>query len=124
MRRSIGLCRYWGGAAADNGSGSGLVLRATLEGSSVARAVLDRYVSAKTLCGAGAVVVAECGGHLLDVALALLGFGLEAGGEDGAVFDAARFVGAGVDGGLEGVDVPAVHEVAVVAVTCLVLVLV
>jgi hypothetical protein len=103
----------------DDGLGGGLVARAArLEGVGVAGAVLDGDVAAETLCGAGAVVLHEHLGHLLDLALALLSFGLERRCEDGAVFDAAGQVGAGVDGGLEGVDVPAVHEVAVVSVAC------
>jgi hypothetical protein len=99
----------------DGGLSSGC---AGLEGVCVAGAVLDWDVSAETLCGALAVVRHEGLGHLLDFALALLELGLQGRGEDGAVFDAAGEVGAGVDGGLEGVNVPAVHEVGVVSVAC------
>jgi hypothetical protein len=112
----VGLCGH-GRDGADDGSGGGLAGGgAGLEGVGIAGTVLDWDVTAKTLGGAGAVVGHEDLGHLLDFALALLGLGLQRGREDGAVFDAAGQVGAGVDGGLERVDVPAVHEVAVVSV--------
>jgi hypothetical protein len=104
------------------GGGSGLVGRAGLERVGVAGAVLHGDVAAEAFSGARAVVGFEDGWHGLDVALALLGFGLERGSEDGAVFDAAGGVGALGYSGLENVNVPAVHEVAVVAVACTLLV--
>jgi hypothetical protein len=95
-----------------------VVLVSTLNWGSVLGAVLDGDVTAETFSGARAVVLAEVLGDFFDLALALLLLGLQGAGEDGAVFDAARGVGAGVDGGLEGLDVPAVDEVGVVSVAC------
>lgn len=90
---------------------------ARLERVGVFGAVLHGDVTAETVGGAGAVVVLERGGGVLDLAGALLGLGLEVAREDGAVFDAAGEVGARVDGGLEGIDVPTVDEVGVVSVS-------
>jgi hypothetical protein len=113
--RRIALSGYRSDAGEDGGS-SGLVWGSRLKRVRVARTILDRNVSAKSLGGASTVVVIEGFGHLLDLALVCLGIALEAGREDGAVLNATGEVGALGDGGLEGVDVPAVHEVAVVAV--------
>jgi hypothetical protein len=79
-------------------------------------AVLDGDVTAETISGTGAVVLAQVLGDVFNLALALLLLGLQGAGEDGAVFNTARGVGAGVDGGLEGLDVPTVDEVGVVSV--------
>jgi hypothetical protein len=114
----VGLCGHRGDGADDGRDGGLSSWGAGLEGVGVAGAVLDFNVSAKALGGAGAVIGLEDLGHLLDFALALLRLRLQGGCEDGAVFDAAREVGAGVDCGLESVDVPAVHEVGMVSVAC------
>jgi hypothetical protein len=105
-----------GSDAGEDGGSGWLIWGSGLEGVGVARTILDGNVSAESLGGAGTVVVVEGLGHLLDLALALCGLALEAGGENGAVLNATGEVGALGDGGLEGIDVPAVHEVTVVAV--------
>ena len=107
-----------GGDGRDFGLGGWFVAGAWLERVGVLGAVLDGDVSTQALRRAGAVVCAQGFGQVLDFAGCLFGLGLQAGGEDGAVFDAAGRVGAGCDGRLEGGDVPAVDEVGVVAVAC------
>jgi hypothetical protein len=78
---------------------------------------LNRYVTAETLGRTGAVVKLEDLGHGVDLAGSLLGLSLQTGGEDRAVLNATRGVGAGGNSGLEGIDVPAVDEISVVSVT-------
>lgn len=51
-----------------------------------------------------------------DVAAGPVGLGLDC--EEGAVFDLAGAVGAGVYGFLQEIVVPAHHEICVVSVTC------
>jgi hypothetical protein len=89
-------------------------LRVTwLEGRSILGTSLDGHVSAEAFHGTGAVFGGNFIGNL-ELAFCGLVFGLD--GEDGAVFDLARGVGACVDGLLKEVDVPAGDEVTVVAV--------
>jgi hypothetical protein len=87
-------------------------------GDSVSGSVLDGDVAAERVGRTSAVVVVEHLGHLGNLASVLLLLGLEATGENGAVLNAAREVGASVDGRLEGIDVPSVHEIGVVTTAC------
>lgn len=92
---------------------------AGLEGVGVLRAVLDGNVAAEAVSGSSAVVLLEVGGDVLNLALALLVFGLEGAGKVNAVLDTAGWVRAVVDSGLEGFDFPTVDEISVVAIACI-----
>jgi len=105
-RRQGGLGRW----LATSGAG--------LEGVGVLGTILDWDVTTETIGRSGAVVVLERRGGVLNFAGALLGFGLEFARENGTVFDAARQIGASVDGRLEGIDVPTVDEIGMVTVSC------
>lgn len=115
--RSVGLSRDRGrGRGGDGLDGLLVVLVASLEGRGVLGSVLNLDVTAEAVGRTSAVVDVENLGHVLDLAHGLLGLGLEASGEDRAVLNATREVGAGIDSLLEGIDVPAVDEISVVSV--------
>jgi len=115
--RSVGLSRDRGGSRGGDGlDGLLVVLVASLEGRGVLGSVLNLDVTAEAVRRTSAVVDVENLGHVLDLARGLLGLGLEASGEDRAVLNATREVGAGLDSLLEGIDVPAVDEISVVSV--------
>lgn len=115
--RSVGLSRDRGRSRRDDGlDGLLVVLVASLEGRGVLRSVLNLDVTAEAVGRTSAVVDVEDLGHVLDLAHGLLGLGLEASGEDRAVLNATREVGASLDGRLESVGVPAVDEISVVSV--------
>jgi len=115
--RSVGLSRDRGRSRGGDGlDGLLVVLVASLEGSGVLGSVLNLDVTAEAVGRTSTVVDVEDLGHVLDLAHGLLGLGLEASGEDRAVLNATREVGAGRDSLLEGIDVPAVDEISVVSV--------
>jgi hypothetical protein len=82
----------------------------------VLRTVLDGNVTAEAVGGSGAVVLLEVIGHGLDLALGLLGLGLEGVSEVNTVLDTAGGVCAVIDSVLEGLDVPAVDEISMVTI--------
>ena len=114
--RGVRLSGHRGDRGKGGGNGLLVILVSSLKGRGVLRSVLDGNVTAETLGGTSTVVDGEDLGHGLDLASGLLGLGLETGREDRAVLNTTRGVGAGSDGGLESVDVPAVDEISVVSV--------
>lgn len=104
------------GDARDDGLSSRLAGATWLEWVGVSGAVLNGDVSAETLGRSGTVIVGENRRELLDIALVLLGFGLEFASEEGAVFGASGLVGTSRHGRLQDIDVPAVDEIGVVPV--------
>jgi hypothetical protein len=122
VSRSVGLSRN-GSSRGESGLDGLLVLFASgLDGRGVLGSVLNRNVTTEAVGRTSTVVNVENLGHILDLAHGLLGLALEAAGEDGAVLDATREVGASLDSGLKSVGVPSVDEISVVSVACLVLV--
>lgn len=92
-----------------------LVGCARLQGRGVLWAILHGDVTAEAVGGTAAIIVEECGGDVFDLALALLGLGLQVR-EMLAVLYATGQVSAVVHSGAERVRVPAVNEIGVVAV--------
>lgn len=120
--RGVGLSGHRGNRGQSRSDGLLVVLVSSLKGCGILGSVLNGDVTAETVGRTSAVIDREDLGHGLDLAGGLLRFSLEGTGEDWAVLNATRGVGAGGDGGLEGVDVPSVDEISVVSVTYLALV--
>jgi hypothetical protein len=122
VSRSVGLSRNRSSRGESGLDGLLVLFASGLDGRGVLGSVLNRNVTTEAVGRTSTVVNVENLGHILDLAHGLLGLALEAAGEDGAVLDATREVGASLDSGLKSVGVPSVDEISVVSVACLVLV--